>query len=56
MVERLRLERLPRDYPYDRAQALTMIRAEWPGCSEEQFDGLVDAGRIDWRMIGSVPH
>ena len=29
-----------------------MVRAEWPDFTGEQFDALVDAGRIDWRMIG----
>ena len=51
-AERVRLTRLPADYPYTRAQALEMIRAEWPGCTDGQFDTLVDAGRIDWRYIG----
>lgn len=50
-AERLRLSRLPGDYPYSRKEALAMIRAEWPQCTEEQFDALVDGGRIDWRMI-----
>ena len=50
-AERLRLTRLPHDYPYSRAEALAMIRAEWPQCTEEQFDALVDHGRIDWRMV-----
>lgn len=50
-AERLRLTRLPHDYPYSRAEALAMIQAEWPQCTEEQFDTLVDHGRIDWRMI-----
>lgn len=50
-AERLRLSRLPGDYPYSRKEALDMIRAEWPQCTEEKFDALVDGGRIDWRMI-----
>ena len=50
-AERVRLERLPRDYPYSRAAALAMIRAEWPEFTGAQFDALVDAGRIDWRNI-----
>ena len=53
-VERLRLERLPRDYPYSRAQAVELIRAEWPDFTDAQFDALVDAGRIDWRMLGGA--
>ena len=55
-VERLRLERLPRDYPYSRAQAVERIRAEWPDFTDARFDALVDAGRIDWRMIGGALH
>ena len=55
-VERLRLERLPRDYPYSRAQAVELIRGEWPDFTDAQFDALVDAGRIDWRMIGGALH
>lgn len=50
-AERLRLGRLAGDYPYPKAQTLAQIRAEWPGCTEEQFDALLDGGRIDWRMI-----
>ena len=55
-VERLRLERLPRDYPYSRAQAVELIRGEWPDFTDAQFDALVDAGRIDWRMLGGALH
>jgi len=50
-VEQLRLERLEEDYPFTRAQALAMVRAEWPDFTEAQFDALVDNGRIDWRYI-----
>ena len=55
-VERMRLERLPDDYPYTRAQALEQIRSEWPACTEAQFDALVDGGRIDWRCVDGEPH
>ena len=55
-AEKARLERLPRDYPYDRAAALAQMREEWPDLTEAQFDALVDAGRIDWRCIDGVPH
>ena len=51
-AERLRLERLGHDYPFTRAEAVGQIRAEWPECTEGQFDALVDGGRIDWRMLG----
>lgn len=46
-----RLRRLEADYPYDRPAAITLIRREWPDFTEEQFDALVDARRIDWRYI-----
>lgn len=55
-AERVRLERLPGDYPHDRAAALAILRAEWPEFTEVQFDALVDAGRIDWRNINGKPH
>ena len=50
-AERLRLERLPHDYPYARAQAVELLRREWPDFPEERFDVLLDGGRIDWRMV-----
>lgn len=49
--ERIRLERLPQNYPYPREEAKAMLRREWPDMTEEQFQHLLDAGRIDWRMI-----
>ena len=50
-AERLRLTRLPYDYPYTRPEAVALVRAEWPGFTEAQFDALLDGGRIDWRMV-----
>lgn len=55
-VERLRLSRLPGDYPYTRQQALDLVRAEWPQFTDQQFDALLDGGRIDWRMIDGQLH
>ena len=55
-AERVRLERLGHDYPFTRAEAMGQIRAEWPEFTEEQFDALVDGGRIDWRMLGGEMH
>ena len=55
-AERLRLTRLPYDYPYTKAQGLEQIRAEWPACTPTQLEALMDAGRIDWRMIGGEVH
>lgn len=51
LAERVRLERLPKSYPYTRGEAIAMMREEWPDLTEEQFDALVDGGRIDWRYI-----
>ena len=30
---------------------MALVRAEWPGFTEAQFDALLDGGRIDWRMV-----
>ncbi|MDE6108650.1 MAG: transglutaminase-like domain-containing protein, partial [Oscillospiraceae bacterium] len=49
--EENRLGRLEDNYPYNKAAALALLREEWADCTEEQFDALVDAGRIDWRYI-----
>lgn len=46
-----RLKRLEDNYPYDRHAAIALVRQEWPDFTEEQFDALVDARRIDWRYI-----
>lgn len=51
-VERMRLPLLPADYTLDRAQAIAALQKEWPGCTEAQFDALVDGGRVDWRCVG----
>ena len=55
-AEALRIRRLPQDYPYSRAEALALLRAEWPELTGGQFDALVDAGRIDWRYVHGAPH
>lgn len=57
LTSRLRAEahRLPLmewNYPYTKAQAMAMVREEWPDFTEAQFDALVDARRIDWRYLG----
>lgn len=54
-AERRRLELLPWDYPLTREEAIAQVRAEWPGFTGEQFDALVDDGRIDWRYIDGEP-
>ena len=49
--ERIRLERLPQNYPYSQDEAKAMMRQEWPDMTDAQFQHLLDAGRIDWRII-----
>ena len=50
-VEAHRLPLIEGNYPYTKAQAMDLVRAEWPAFTEEQFDALVDRRRIDWRYI-----
>lgn len=56
LLERVRLSRLAKNYPYTRAEALAQMREEWPSLTEEKFDALVDSGRIDWRYIQGEMH
>lgn len=51
LVERYRMERLPRVYTHTREEALALVRAEWPEFTMEDLDRLIDGGRIDWRFI-----
>ena len=51
-AERLRLTRLPYDYPYTRPEAVALVRAEWPGFTEAQFDALLDGGVMVDYVIG----
>ena len=50
-VERERLVRLPAEYPYPKDQAMAMMRKEWPDMTDEQFQALMDNGRVDWRFL-----
>jgi len=43
--------RLPEEYPYTRAEALSLMRADIPDFTEEEFDALVDNGRIYWIYV-----
>ena len=43
--------RLPGEYPYTRAEALALIRADIPDFTEEEFDTLRDNGRIYWLYV-----
>ena len=55
-AERLRLSRLERNFPYDRDQAIALVREQWPEFTPERFDRLVAARRIDWRYVNGQPH
>lgn len=46
-----RLGRVESNYSYTRSAAIALVRQEWSDFTEEQFDALVDARRIDWRYI-----
>ena len=51
IVQREIMRRLPGEYPYTRAGALALIRADIPDFTEEEFDALVDDGRIYWLYV-----
>jgi len=48
IAQREIMRRLPSEYPYTRAEALAMMRSDIPDFTEEEFDQLVDNGRIYW--------
>ncbi|MFR7732586.1 MAG: hypothetical protein ACLU7D_03975 [Collinsella sp.] len=49
--QRYRMLETPLHFSVSRDRAIAMIREEWPGFTEEQFDDLIDRKRIDWRFI-----
>lgn len=49
--ERVRLERLPLEYPYTEDEAKALFRGEWPDMTDAQFEALLEDGRVDWRYI-----
>lgn len=55
-AEREMMRRLPKDYPFTRAQALERARREIPDFSEAEFDALVDARRIGWIYLNGEMH
>lgn len=55
-VQREMIRRLPSDYPYTRGEALALVREHIPDFSEEEFDALEDAWKIDWIYDHGVPH
>ena len=48
VTEKERLRRLPTQYPWNRAQAIEQLRALVPDVTDEEFDTLELAGRIDF--------
>ena len=61
MVQRLRLEKsildvLPDSYPYDHEGALRRVHEVMPEVTEENFDKLVDLGRVDWIYVNGAKH
>lgn len=55
-VQREILRRLPEDYPLTREEALALARERIPDFSQEEFDALEEACRIDWIYIRGVKH
>ncbi len=48
IAQREMIRRLPGEFPYDRSQALALIREHIPDFTEEEFDELVDGRQIRW--------
>lgn len=46
LAEREMICRMPADFPYTRAEAMDIIRAEIPSYTEEEFDAAVACGQI----------
>lgn len=49
--ERERIRRLPTQYPWDREQALKLLQDNVPEITEDDFDELALAGRIDFIYV-----
>ena len=50
-AERARMLRTPLDFCVTRTRALAQVREECPEFSEADLDRLIDAGRVDWRLV-----
>ena len=46
LAEREMIRRMPADFPYTRAEAMDIIRAEIPSYTEEEFDAAIACGQI----------
>ena len=47
-MEKIILERLPREYPIPRAQAIEKVRERIPDFTEEEFDRLELENKLDY--------
>ncbi len=56
IAQREIMTRLPGEFPFTKAEALGMIRADIPDFTEEEFDTLVDNGRIYWIYVNGEVH
>ena len=50
-MEKLIIERLPRDYPISREEALAKVQERIPGFTEQEFDALELAGKLDYIYV-----
>ncbi|MDO4484793.1 MAG: transglutaminase-like domain-containing protein [Clostridia bacterium] len=55
-VEKERIRRLPTQYPWQREEAIAKLRELVPDITDEEFDQLELAGRIDFIYINGVKH
>ncbi len=51
IAQREIMRRLPDNFPYDREQALALMREDIPDFTDAEFDALVEEGRINWCYI-----
>jgi len=51
IAQREIMRRLPGEYPYTRSEALDLMRTDIPDFTDEEFDRLMDAGRIYWIYV-----
>ena len=55
-VQKEMLRRLPGEFPYTRAEALSIIRENIPDFTEAEFDEYMDTRRIRWIYVNGEEH
>ena len=50
-VQREQIRRMEKDYPFSRADALALLQENIPDFTEEEFDAMVDDGKIGWIYV-----